>query len=312
MKLTEKRQITLPDGRTLGFAFYGAPRGKPIFYFHGFPGSRLEARFAHDLGLAHEVRIIAVDRPGCGLSDFVPERTIRDWPKDVLRLADALGIDGFRVMAVSGGGPYALACAHAIPERIKAVGIVCGLGPMDSPENSEGLVFLNRLGLHLGKKAPWMVRGLFALVAIALSCFPGAIVDFIAARLPRPDRQTLRLPAVRKLLADSFRESVRAGPGGPTHDIFLYSRPWGFDLREIQGKVHLWYGERDTIVPSAMGRHLSKLIPKARLTLYPEDGHFSLIVSRLMELVENLIGEIDPYHLSLDGHEEGELTGKGW
>jgi pimeloyl-ACP methyl ester carboxylesterase len=294
MKLTEKRQITLPDGRTFGFALYGAPRGKPIFYFHGFPGSRLEARFAHDLGLAHEARIIAVDRPGYGLSGFMPGRTIRDWPRDVLRLADALGIDRFRVMAVSGGGPYALACAHGIPERIKGVGIACGLGPVDSPEDSQGMVFLNRLGLHLGKKAPWTVRGLFALVAVGLSCFPGAVVDFIAAHLPKPDRQTLRLPAVRKLLADSFRESVRAGPGGPTHDIVLYSRPWGFDLREIKRRVHLWYGEKDTIVPPAMGRYMSQRIPGTRLTLYPEEGHFSLVVSRLRELVENLIEETDP------------------
>jgi pimeloyl-ACP methyl ester carboxylesterase len=288
VKLTEKRQISLSDGRTLGFAFYGAARGAPIFYFHGFPSSRIEARFAHDLGLAYGARIIAVDRPGYGLSDFLPQRTIPDWPGDVLQLADALGIDRFRVMAVSGGGPYALACARAIPERITAVGIACGLGPTDSPEDREGMVFLNRFGLFLGRKVPRMVRPLFALVAMGLSCCPGAIVDLIAAHLPRPDRRALGRPDVRKLLADSFRESVCAGPRGPTHDILLYSRPWGFDLREIQTPVHLWHGERDTIVPPAMGRHLSKRIPGARLTLYPEDGHFSLIIYRLKEMVEDL------------------------
>jgi pimeloyl-ACP methyl ester carboxylesterase len=289
MDLTEKRQIILPDGRILGFALYGAPRGKPILYFHGFPSSRIEARFAHELGFSSGVRIIAVDRPGYGLSDFVPGRTIRDWPRDVLRLADALGIDRFRVMAVSGGCPYALACAHAIPERVKGVGIACGLGPAGSPEETEEMVFLNRLGLHLAKKAPWTVRGLFAMVAVALSCCPGAIVDFIAARLPGPDRQILRRPDVRKLLADSFREAVRAGPAGPTHDILLYSRPWGFNLKEIQTEVHLWYGEKDAIVPPAMGRCLSQRIPRTRLTLYPEDGHFSLIVSRLKEIVATII-----------------------
>jgi pimeloyl-ACP methyl ester carboxylesterase len=293
MDLTEKRQITLPDGRTLGFAFYGAPRGTPIFYFHGFPSSRLEARFAHDLGLEVGAWIIAVDRPGYGLSEYLPERTIRDWPIDILQLADALGISRFRVMAVSGGGPYALACAHDIPERIRSVGIACGLGPMDRPEAGEGMVFLDRLGLFLGKKAPGLVRALFAMVAIALLCSPGAIVDFVAANLPQPDRQALRRPDVRKLLADSFRESVRSGPGGPVSDILLYSRPWGFDLKEIQKGVHLWYGEKDTIVPPGMGRYLSSQIPGARLTRYPEDGHFSLIVSRLRELVGAFIKEMD-------------------
>jgi pimeloyl-ACP methyl ester carboxylesterase len=289
MDLTERRQITLPDGRTLGFAFYGAPRGKPIFYFHGFPSSRIEARFAHDLALACEAEIIAVDRPGYGLSDFLPGRTIGDWPRDVLQLADALGIDRFSVMAVSGGGPYALSCAYAIPDRIRAVGIVCGMGPMESPENSEGMVFLDRFGLFLGRKAPKMVWTLFALVAIGLSCIPGTMVDLIATHLPKPDRQSLRRPDVRKLLADAFREAVRTGPEGPTHDILLYSGPWGFDLSGIQKEVHLWYGEKDLIVPPAIGRYLSQRIPGARLTLYPEDGHFSLIISRLKEIVATVL-----------------------
>jgi len=289
MDLTEKSQIILADGRTLAFAVYGATRGKPVFYFHGFPSSRLEARFAHNLGLEVGARIIAVDRPGYGLSDFLPGRTIRDWPKDTLQLADALGIDRFHVMAVSGGGPYALACAHGIPERIRSVGIACGLGPMDRPEAGEGMVFLNRFGLLLGKKSPWTVRVLFALAAIAFSCFPGLVVDLIAAHLPGPDRQALRRPDVRRLLADSFRESVRAGHRGPAHDILLYSRPWGFALGEIQKEIHLWYGERDSIVPPAMGRYLSEQIPGARLTIFPEDGHFSPLVSRLEEIVAALI-----------------------
>lgn len=289
MDLTEKRQISLPDGRVLGFAFYGAPRGEPILYFHGFPSSRIEARLAHGLGLAHGARIIAVDRPGYGLSDFLPGRTILDWPGDILQLANALGIDRFRIMAVSGGGPYALACAHAVPDRIKAVGVVCGLGPMDSPESIDGMVFVNRFGLLLGKRTPRIVQGLFALVAIGLSRFPGAVLGLIAARLPRPDRQTLRRPDVRRLLADSFRESVRAGYRGPAHDIVLYSRPWGFDLSKIRRPVHLWYGEKDRIVPLATGRHLSKVIPGAHLKLYPKDGHFSLIVYRLRELVDDLM-----------------------
>jgi pimeloyl-ACP methyl ester carboxylesterase len=174
-----------------------------------------------------------------------------------------------------------------------AVGIACGLGPTDSPKDSEGMVFLNRFGLFLGKKAPRMARALFALVTMGLSCFPGAIVDLIAVHLPGPDRQCLRRPEIRKLLADSFRESVRAGPRGPTHDIVLYSRPWEFDLKKIQKVVHLWYGERDTIVPPIMGRRLSKLIPKARLMLYPEDGHFSLIISRLEGMMEGLMEETD-------------------
>ena len=36
------------------------------------------------------VRLIGVDRPGIGLSDFKPGRKILDWVDDVIELADAI------------------------------------------------------------------------------------------------------------------------------------------------------------------------------------------------------------------------------
>ncbi len=120
------------DGRTIGFAEYGDPHGKPIFFFHGFPGSRFEAELFHDVALANNIRIIAVDRPGMGLSSFQKDRTLLDWPDDILELADKLGVDDFAVMGISGGGPYAAACAKEIrSSRLKKVGIISAMGPTD-------------------------------------------------------------------------------------------------------------------------------------------------------------------------------------
>jgi pimeloyl-ACP methyl ester carboxylesterase len=70
--------LRLRDGRLLGYARYGDPNGTPVFYFHGFPGSRLEARLADAVASRNGVRVIALDRPGSGLSDFKPARTIGD------------------------------------------------------------------------------------------------------------------------------------------------------------------------------------------------------------------------------------------
>ncbi len=85
------------DGRQLGYAQYGQPDGAPIVYFHGHPGSRLEARLAHEAAAGSGFRVIALDRPGYGLSDFQPGRAIADWPADVAEAADALGIGRFSV-----------------------------------------------------------------------------------------------------------------------------------------------------------------------------------------------------------------------
>ena len=103
--------IILSDGRSLSFAEYGDRQGKPVFYFHGFPGSSLEAKLAEKISLDTRVRFIGVDRPGYGFSSFKPARTISDLADDVVELADGLDIGRFSILGVSGGGPYAAACA---------------------------------------------------------------------------------------------------------------------------------------------------------------------------------------------------------
>lgn len=72
------KTIVLKDGRTLGYADFGNPNGKPVFYFNGYPGSRLEAK-AGEKGIEKSgIRVISIDRPGIGLSDPKPKRTLLD------------------------------------------------------------------------------------------------------------------------------------------------------------------------------------------------------------------------------------------
>lgn len=122
------QQFQLPDGRKLGYDERGALDGKPLFYLHGSPSSRVESELYVSDELLHSlgVHLIAVDRPGMGLSDFQPNRHLLDWSNDVIAFADHLNLERFSILAYSLGGPYGMACAHAIPERLTKVGIVSG------------------------------------------------------------------------------------------------------------------------------------------------------------------------------------------
>ena len=61
--MKEDKTLRLEDGRLLGYAVYGDPEGQPVFYFHGFPGSRLEAQLADGVAARLGVRLIAlIDR----------------------------------------------------------------------------------------------------------------------------------------------------------------------------------------------------------------------------------------------------------
>ena len=117
--------VRLPDGRLIAVEEYGDPAGPPVFYFHGWPASRLEAGLIPDL----PVRLLALDRPGYGRSAPQRGRTLADWPADVTAVADRLGLARFHVVGLSGGGPYAAACALALPDRVLGVAMVCPVPP---------------------------------------------------------------------------------------------------------------------------------------------------------------------------------------
>jgi len=137
-------QVSLSDGRSLAYAVWGDPDGQTVLLFHGAPGSRM---FTPDPDLTARagVRLVTVDRPGYGRSDADPGRTILDWPADILQLADAIQAPRFAIAAHSSGGPYALACAVQLSNRISAVTLVSCPAPYDVPIRCAGPV----------PRAPW-------------------------------------------------------------------------------------------------------------------------------------------------------------
>lgn len=110
------RTIQLYDGRTLGYAEYGRAEGKALFYFHGHPGARLEARFLADQAAQAGVRLIGIDRPGMGLSSFKADRRI------VSRAGDDVAVARDRSQPGSSGGDGRKATRRVAAAR-SAVGL---------------------------------------------------------------------------------------------------------------------------------------------------------------------------------------------
>lgn len=287
---TSGRQLTLRDGRRLGYAEFGAPGGRPVLLCHGFPASRLDGRLGHAAALRLNVRLIAPDRPGYGLSDLQPERRISDWPRDVLELADALSLGRFPVLGVSGGGPYALACAGTIPERLTSLGIVCGLGQAELGKDTAGMNAFARASFALARSAPSLSQVFNRVLAPVLRSSPRLMLRLLASRLPPPDREVLSNPATFALFADSYREAFRKGGRGAALDMILYAKPWEIAVESIRVPCHLWHGEQDTTVPVAMGKRLAAMLPDCRARFYADEGHFSLPVRRMDEILAALVG----------------------
>jgi pimeloyl-ACP methyl ester carboxylesterase len=277
--------LTLRDGRTLGYAEYGDPAGDPGFYFHGHPGSRLEAQLAHEAAAERAIRIVALDRPGYGRSDVQPDRRILDWPGDVAEAADQLGLRTFSVLGASGGGPYALACGYALPQRLTKVGVVSGVGPFGAPGATEGMRWQNRVGFGLGARFPFLARFIMRSMARQARRSPERTVEALAKAMSGADAEAVRRPEVRRVLADVISEAFRQGYQGAALDVVLLGRPWGFDLREVSVPVFLWQGESDVLVPPAMGRHQAGQIRNCQARFFPGEGHL-LVIDHMAEILD--------------------------
>jgi pimeloyl-ACP methyl ester carboxylesterase len=221
---------------------------------------------------ARHVRVIAPDRPGAGGSDPQPRRRLLDWPNDVRALADSLRIERFAVAGLSGGGPYAAACAWALPERVTAAAILSGIGPTDVPGVTRGMTPPNRAVLWVSRNLPFAARALVGLMALQLRN-PERAIARMARGLPEPDREALADPETRRRLIAEVRESLVRGTEGAVSDFRIFAQPWGFPLGEIRVPVHVWHGELDRNSPAAMARHVAAQIPGARANIGPRGGH---------------------------------------
>jgi pimeloyl-ACP methyl ester carboxylesterase len=271
---SEDLTLRLRDGRTLGYAEYGAADGKPILVFHGSPGARLQVRVAHAPALGRGIRIIAPDRPGQGLSTGRQGRAIEDWPDDVGELADALGITRFAVVGISGGGPYAAACAWRLPGRVTCAGIISGAVPGCGPDLAADLRRHGHGLFDLVLDAPWLMCAVMNLGALPCRRLPGRIFAWVRALAAPEDQAVLGRAEVAAALSASLREAFRNGGRGVADELLLLMRPWTVRLEEIQVPVRLWHGEADGIVPVAMGRYLARSIPNCRAEFIPGGGHY--------------------------------------
>ncbi len=284
------RSIELQDGRALAYAEYGDLHGRPVFFFHGTPGSRY-FRPPDEVTRQLGVRLIAADRPGYGLSTFQAGRRCIDWPRDIVQLADALDIEKFAVAGHSGGGPYVLACAFALPERVSAAASLSGAGPLDSPGATEGMTPLNKAGFKVGRFIPWPLwRLLIRLIYRRRSLDPAAAMDDEIGHRPAADDVQIARPEVRAACLESEREAFRYGLGALAWDARLLTRPWGFRPEEIRVPVHLWHGTADNLTTAAMAQALAARIPGSRVTICQGEAHL-LLFPHWHEILTQLISE---------------------
>lgn len=298
------KTVILPDRRQLAWAEAGSPTGFPCFMFHGFPGSRLEARGLEDIGRRHDIRFICPDRPGYGQSTFQPDRRLLDWPADVQFIARHLDLKRFAVLGGSGGGPHALACAYAIPpDTLSATGLLCSAGPWES--GTHDLQWYRRSGSWAAANMPSLSTRVLDGLLGAVKAFAGTnqgkkMLDGIAVKgaavagkeIPVSEQTPEAVAARRERLLRIFLEPFAQGTRGFVQEAYILTHPYGFQLEDVRPdrRIIMWHGTDDTNAPIRMVRYMHERLPNSQLHELEGETHFT-IMKHLEDVVVQLVAQ---------------------
>jgi pimeloyl-ACP methyl ester carboxylesterase len=303
----DSQTMTLSDGRTLGYAQFGHPQGYPLIYFHGYPSSRLEGSAIDSIALRRRIKLLTLDRPGFGLSTFVPDRKIMDWPSDVREFAQHAGLKKFAVMGGSGGGPYALACAKSLPsDMMTAVGLLAPAGPWDKAGHQD--VMWSAWFTYL---AAWYSPTLFKIAAdgaigsarwlAETKRVQGWIDALLEAEhkkqqeeawdLGDEESKSRTVEEKRKRAVRMLLEAFAQGSQASVQEARLLTGDWGFKFEDITyDKIQIWHGTKDINAPIGQIRYMAEHLPHVALKEYEGEDHFE-VVKHIKEIIGEFVTE---------------------
>jgi pimeloyl-ACP methyl ester carboxylesterase len=294
MTTTRDHDLQLADDRVLRYQIAGTAHGNAVFLLHGALGSRLVHNSLSAAAADAGIRLVSYDRPGYGGSTPQPGRTVAAAADDVAAIADQLGVDRFAVWGTSGGGPFALACAALLLDRVAAAAAVAPLAPYQPRAldwfagMADDVAQMYRLAVA-GRDA--LQRTMPQLADVLTSADLASFVEFSSPTLPAPDQVILNTDAAASLF-DNLREGLAPGAEGGIEDEWALIAPWEVDLAGVRAPVSLWSGEQDTDTPAGHARWLAAAIPGAELRLFPEAGPLSLVYGREQEVLDWLAQQL--------------------
>jgi pimeloyl-ACP methyl ester carboxylesterase len=267
--------FTLSNGLKLGYAEYGDPKGEVAFYFHGWPSSRLH--------------LICPDRPGVGLSDLQPGRTLFDWPDTLSQLAGHVGADNYHVLGWSGGGPYVLVSALKLHKRLLSASIICGAPPLKFLGDRD-MFWLYRLMIQLRHYFPSILGTVLRLGGMAAKGSPHkAPLRWLMKLLGQEDRRVLLLPGIYDVVRDATLGALNRGPRSVIADADIYLSEWGFEVSQIDFPIQFWHGKQDRNIAWTYTERIASLIPAATKVWSDIDGHYSLPITHAEQILASAL-----------------------
>ncbi len=264
-----------------------AGRGEPLVLIHGGDGEGVTwAPLMAEL--QHDFRVIAVDRPGFGLSDpFDYRRTdLRRHAADfVTSVLDALDLPSATVVACSMGGFFALSTALDAPQRVRRLALV-------------------GMPVGISREVSWPLRIICAIPGMTRRFMKGVqslegqrnqyrtMFHIDPDSVPELYLRTRLAGVTLPGSADTWALLLRrvCGLWGIRREMYL-----GDELPGLRAPTLVLWGERD-MAPAEAGRAGCAAIPRAKFVEMKGVGHFPYLESPRVtaDLVREFLREEAP------------------
>lgn len=268
------------DGLSVSYRRVGNGSRKVLF-FHGFPGSSVQIELFRSVLEEYDLEVLCFDRPGYGDTDYTREPQHQLTAKIAKGMLSHLGWTICEVMSVSGGTPFLFSFVRTYPELASRVTVVSGLGPFSS-KGFKGI---------MKRKSKWALK-LLPLVpdrwlsVVKLMSIPKR-TKMMRRFLPtsKPDQEFMNHPEARSVIVRGLNEALMQNGRGPKRDARTFNSKWNANLGRYAGRVDIWHGSEDHILPAEMAERMSAAIEGSQLTVVPGEGHYSLVVKNVAKIL---------------------------
>lgn len=278
---------SVTPSKSIPFLDLGDSSGFPVIYHHGWPSSAWQAALAHRCALELGIRIIAPDR-----SRFRPHRnpgSVSDVADDIIELIQELNIPECSHLGVSGGAPYALATVSKAPDQTHRA-ILCSGMVYPHPECVR-LLFrpyraLTSIQRHSPRLLKWTLRFAFGCLR---STPESRLMRLLLRVLSRPDRAALQDPDTLATVERAIRQAIYPDSQGIIQDGIRLTTPWKCQAQIRQLPIWIAHGQLDHVIPVSVPVTAYPAVDPSRFRVYPEEGHYSLPIRHMKDLLQTLI-----------------------
>jgi len=260
-------------GHKIAYNLVGPSDGLPVFFFHSWAGSRLQAMQSSECLYQNGVRLVTFDRIGCGGSTRSNQAPVLTLPELVTALADHLKLTKFTLLGYSLGAHYALQSAAALPHRVHRVFLVCPVSPVRGFSDLKGILPSGKLLMGLAMKAPTLARAMVRLWMAQTRRTPALYLQSVLPHLPPSDLAAMQAPQEQAAYVASLNEGIRQGDDALLEELDVMVQDWQHHLDVHQPTV-MWHGLQDCHVPFTNAQRLASEMTNAELRGVPNAGHF--------------------------------------